>query len=96
MSELFSGCNNLLSECSEYQDIEFDSIDVFEKKLLYKKGILFLYDKNNFQQKDDLIKKIRRNYEIIEILDNYTSIFLNQNDEKKYNKYIQNQYFFFF
>ena len=96
MKRIFAMCNNIISECSEYQDFEFDSLIDFEQKLSVYRGIIFLYDKNNIKEKDALINKIRRNYEIIEMLDQFTCVFFNQNDEKKYSKYIENQYFFEF
>ena len=96
MKRIFAMCNNIISECSEYQDFEFDSLIDFEQKLSVYRGIIFLYDKNNIKEKDALINKIRRNYEIIEMLDQFTCVFFNQNDEQKYSKYIENQYFFEF
>ena len=94
MHKLFNLCKNLISECNEYQDIEFNSPIQFEKNLLNYRGIIFLYDKNNIKQKDDLINKIRRNYDIIDMLDNFTCVFFNQNDVKTYSKYIESQFFF--
>ncbi len=96
MHKLFNLCKNLISECYEYQDIEFNSPIEFEKKLFIYRGIIFLYDKNNIKQKDDLINKIRRNCEIIDMLEHFTCVFFNQNDVKTYSKYIESQYFFEF
>ena len=87
---MFSLC---IENCyrSKYKNIDFNSPEKFDDQLNDKMGIIFIYDKDNEQQKDLFINKIQRDLPIINIIENFTCIFFEKQDKEQFLKYIENQ-----
>lgn len=87
---MFSLC---IENCyrSNYKNIDFNSPEKFDDQLNDKMGIIFIYDKDNEQQKDLFINKIQRDLPIINIIENFTCIFFEKQDKEQFLKYIENQ-----